>query len=138
MAFNQLKKWVGTQLWSTFMTEYNENIDELNRVIAELEAGLPTGSSTVSFEQASISIGRHPANTGAFVLDDRIHAHISNLSSGIITNVRGDGGGAVFGIFLSKHSDNMYSGLIVSHSHNKYVGRFGYLNNTFSIAIVKE
>ena len=33
MAFNQLKKWVGTQLWSTFMTEYNENIDELNRVI---------------------------------------------------------------------------------------------------------
>ena len=37
MAFNQLKKWVGTQLWSTFMTDYNENIDELNRVIAELE-----------------------------------------------------------------------------------------------------
>lgn len=33
MAFNQLKKWVGTQLWSTFMTEYNENVDELNRVI---------------------------------------------------------------------------------------------------------
>lgn len=34
MAFNQLKKWVGTQLWSTFMTEYNENVDELNLVIA--------------------------------------------------------------------------------------------------------
>ena len=33
MALNQLKKWVGTQLWSTFMTEYNENVDATNAAI---------------------------------------------------------------------------------------------------------
>lgn len=46
MAFNQLKKWVGTQLWSTFMTEYNENIDELNRVIDGVNEIVESGSNS--------------------------------------------------------------------------------------------
>ena len=33
MALNKLKKWIGTQLWSTFMTEYNENVDATNAAI---------------------------------------------------------------------------------------------------------
>lgn len=40
MAFNALKKWIGTQLWSTFMQEYNSNVDELNRVIPEIETNI--------------------------------------------------------------------------------------------------
>lgn len=33
MALNKLKKWVGTQLWSTYMTEYNDNVDATNAAI---------------------------------------------------------------------------------------------------------
>lgn len=40
MAFNQLKKWVGTQLWSTFMTEYNENVDATNAAIDVVESAV--------------------------------------------------------------------------------------------------
>ncbi len=53
MAFNALKKWIGTQLWSTFMSEYNANIDELNRVIPEIETNiglLPEYSSNANGE----------------------------------------------------------------------------------------
>ena len=60
MAFNQLKKWVGTQLWSTFMTEYNENIDELNRVISDVDelnrviAEMEANNSLFTYRQISV------------------------------------------------------------------------------------
>lgn len=74
MAFNQLKKWVGTQLWSTFMTEYNENVDELNRVIAELEANISLLKGLGKVEEIYIPAGTQtrfnipPNSTRFFIL----------------------------------------------------------------------
>lgn len=48
MALNKLKKWVGTQLWSTFMTEYNDNVDATNAAIDLVESHLADYASLIA------------------------------------------------------------------------------------------
>lgn len=71
MAFTPLKKWLGSKLWSAFMAEYNDNIDELNSIIPELQTNISLLGSLLGSLQI-VDSGRGTSIPAKSISDGRI------------------------------------------------------------------
>jgi len=110
MALNKLKKWIGTQLWSTFMTEYNDNVDATNAAIDLVESHMA--------ESAPVKLDLQNGWTGNLYAQDLKHGQIA-LHADLVA------GSASSGTIVAQLQNQTNYIPIASHAFNFYNASLG-------------